>query len=123
MENTNSDLVFNVAQLLKEPVGSIRKLEISTPGLTLSEDERGMEDAGRIEAHDVSGNIKVTRILQDLLVQGRVEANVTLECSRCLEEFTIPVESTLEEKFQPSVDVETGRPVRREADEDDDTAF
>jgi len=122
METSNSDLIVNVAQLLKEPLGSTRKLDISTPELQLS--EQSDEPDGRvISAHDVRGNAKITRLSKDLLVQGTVTADVGLECSRCLEEFSLPVEGTLEEKYQPSIDVETGRPVRREAFEEDDTAF
>ena len=35
----------------------------------------------------------------------------------------LPVQGTLEEQYQPSVDVVTGRPVQRALDEEDDSAF
>jgi uncharacterized protein len=122
MESTNNDLTFNVAQLMKEPVGATRKLEISAPDLQLSD---GQEDnAGQpIVATNVTGNAKVTRLSRDLLVQGDVVAQVRLQCSRCLDDITVPVEAALEEKFQPTIDVETGRPLRPATEEDDDTAF
>jgi uncharacterized protein len=122
MDTTNADLTFNVAQLLKEAVGSTRKLEISTPRLTLSEEEVGDRD-GTLQAHDLTGNIKITRLAHDLLVQGKASANVQLECSRCLDSFSIPVEGTLEEEYQPTVDIETGRPVQRAEYEQNDSAF
>ena len=37
MDAPNSDLVFNVAQLLKEPVGSTRKLNLDSPALALDD--------------------------------------------------------------------------------------
>ena len=51
--NTNDDLVFNVAQLLKERVGSTRKLSLESPSLKLYE-ENGSEE-GTLEARDVKG--------------------------------------------------------------------
>jgi uncharacterized protein len=120
MDNSNSDLVFNVAQLLKEPVGSTRKLHLATPLLELGGET---EESGPLEAHDVEGDAKVTRMSRDLLVQGDVAAQVTLLCSRCLDEFTLPVDASLEEQYQPTIDVDTGRPIQRTDFEKDDTAF
>jgi uncharacterized protein len=122
MKGTNNDLVFNVAQLMKEPIGSTRKLELNTPELVLTNEDTGAE-AAALQARDLQGNAKVTRLSRDLLVQGQVAAEVLVECSRCLDQFWAPVEGKLEEEFQPSIDVETGRPVPRESDEENDTAF
>jgi uncharacterized protein len=119
--NTNYDLVFNVAQLLKEHVGSIRRLNLESPSLTL-DDESGSEE-GTLEARDVKGNVKVTRLGDGVLVQGDVKADVQLQCSRCLEDISLPVEARLEEQFQQTVDVETGHAITRREDEEDDTAF
>ena len=122
METPNTDLVFNVAQLLKEPVGSTRKFDIGAPELRLSE-QSDRPDSEALEARGVAGNVKITRLSKDLLVQGKVSADVRLECSRCLTAFSMPVEARLEENYQPTVDIETGRPVHRETYEEDDTAF
>lgn len=121
MENngSNSDLVFNVAQLLKERVGATRRLQLETPELVLDE---GTEDGGRLEAHKLHGDVKVTRLSEGLLVQGDIEADVTMECSRCLTELNLPVDASLEEQFQPTVDIVTGMPVHR-AEYEDDQAF
>ncbi len=124
MESTNKDLVFNVSQLMKESVGATRKLELYTPSLVLGDEDTDTDsDALELQARNLEGNIKVTRLTRDLLVQGQVEGEVLVECSRCLDQFWTPIETSLEEKFQPAVDVETGRPVHREAEEEDDTAF
>jgi uncharacterized protein len=123
MDTAHDDLTFNVAQLLKEPVGSTRKLDIATPLLTLSDETFDPEDPTPVDARQVKGNVKITRLGDDLLVQGNVKADVSLVCSRCLESFEVPIESTLEERYQPSVDVFTGRPIVRADVEEDDNAF
>jgi len=125
---SNPDLVYNVAQLLKEPVGSTRKLQVESPELTLV-DETERSDAseeggqGKIEARNVDGIVKVTSLRDSVLVQGDVSADVEFECSRCLDRFNLPVEATLEEQFQPTIDVYTGVPVRRAEHEQNDSAF
>jgi uncharacterized protein len=123
MDAPNSDLVFNVAQLLKEPVGSTRKLNLDTPALALDDAETGEHGAGPVDARQLTGLAKVTRVGDRLLVQGDVAAEVDVECSRCLERITMPVEGTLEEQFQPTVDVETGAPVARADYDADDITF
>src|ERR1043165_1885700 len=121
MGSTNNDLDFNVAQLMKEPVGSTRKLDLNTPELTLGGEDADTDTA--LKARNVEGKVKVTRLSTDLLVQGQAGAEVLVECSRCLDKFWLPVEGKLEERFQPTIDVATGRPVHREANDEDDTAF
>jgi uncharacterized protein len=123
MDTAHNDLTFNVAQLLKESVGSTRNLKINTPTLVLSDQSIDPDDPTVIEAHDVKGDVKVTRVSHDLLVQGDVSADVDLECSRCLDHFSLPVSAKLEEKYLPTVDVETGRAVSRILADEDDTAF
>jgi uncharacterized protein len=119
--NTNIDLVFNVAQLLKEHVGAVRKLSLESPSLDLY-DENG-DEGDTVEALDIKGEVKVTRLNDGVLVQGDVEANVQLQCSRCLDDISLPVDARLEEQFKPVVDVETGRPITRPEDDEDDAAF
>lgn len=123
MDALNSDLVFNVAQLLKEPVGSTRKLNLDIAALALDDAETGEHAAGPVDACQVTGRAKVTRIGDGLLVQGDVVAEVETECSRCLDRISMPVEGMLEEQFQPSVDVMTGAPVNRADYEANDAAF
>ena len=123
MDAHGSDLVFNVAQLLKEHVGATRKLDLNTSTLQLEDQSSGAAGDGMLTARALNGNVKVTRITDGLLVQGNVEANVDLECSRCLTNFALPVEARLEEQFQPTIDVSTGTPVHRVEGQDSDTTF
>jgi uncharacterized protein len=84
--------LINVAQLLKEPVGSIQSHDISgTIG-------------GEVEGF-VEGEAKVIRISQGALVQCKLTAEVKLVCSRCLNAFLCPISFTAEEEFLPIADV------------------
>jgi len=124
MENsTNNDLVFNVAQLLKERVGSTRRLSLETSSLSLYEEDGTDHEQDSVEARNVRGTAKVTRLNDGVLVQGDVEADVQLQCSRCLDDISLPVDASLEEQFEPTVDVETGRAITRPEEQEDDTVF
>lgn len=97
-----TDLEFNVSGLLRDLVGTTRTYEIQEPRLTLDEDLR---------ASDVAGDVRMLRIGAGILVEGNLTADVTLECSRCLNEASANVSATLEEEYRPRVDVATGSPV------------
>ena len=43
-----------------------------------------------------------------------MRGDVDLQCSRCLDDITVPVDARLEEQFEPTVDVETGRAVKHD---------
>src|SRR3712207_1892241 len=102
MVSANNVLTYNVAQLLKERVGSTRNLDVSTDTLPL------YDEAGEaVDAHDLEGTVKVTKLSDGVLVQGDVKARVHVQCSRCLTDIDLPVEAQLEEQFRPTVDVET----------------
>ncbi len=128
---SNPDLIFNVAQLLKEPVGATRRLELKSPELVLYDETGNRAGQGqaqgqaKIEARDIEGHVKLTSLREKVLVQGDVSAEVALECSRCLEMFDLPVEATLEEQYQPIIDVFTGAPVSKKEEEGevDDLVF
>ncbi|MEO5951737.1 MAG: DUF177 domain-containing protein [Chloroflexia bacterium] len=115
---SNLDLVYNLAQLLKEQVGATRRYAVETPLLALYDD-----DGNLVEAHDLKGEVKVTRLGDGMLVQGDVLSQVALQCSRCLDDFMLPVDARLEEQFQPSIDIESGHPIKRAEYEQDDNAF
>jgi len=123
MDSHGSDLVFNVAQLLKEQIGATRKLDFNTPILQLEDQSSGAAGEGVLTAHGLTGKVKVTRISDGLLVQGNVVANVDMECSRCLTNFALPIEASLEEQFQPTIDVLTGAPVPHLEGQDNDSTF
>jgi uncharacterized protein len=88
----------NVAQLLKEPIGSTRSYQLEE---TFTGSERF--------AHRVNGSAHFLRTHQGILVNAELEARVTLSYGRCLSEFTLPLTLQIEEEFFPVVDVNTGR--------------
>jgi len=92
MQREPLNALINVTQLLKEPVGSSQSHDISgTIG-------------GEVEGF-VEGKAKVIRIKRGVLVQCKLNAEVRLICSRCIEAFLCPMSFTAEEEFIPISDV------------------
>ena len=118
----DTEMEFNVAQLMKEGVGGKRSHEFGMPELVLSEALDG--DPAALIARDVHGTVKLTGLRGQVRAVGTVAAQAELVCSRCLEPFVLPVESSLDELFRQTIDVVSGHAVKDEvADEDDSDAF
>ncbi|HUS17359.1 MAG TPA: DUF177 domain-containing protein, partial [Chloroflexia bacterium] len=114
-----TDMEFNVSQLMKEAVGAKRTYEFGMPDLLLSEPLEGEERS--IVARDVHGSVQFTRLRAQIRVVGRAEAQVELQCGRCLEPFVATIEAPLDELFNQTIDVVSGKPVEGPADPDDDS--
>ena len=98
MEKIEGELLralVNVAQLLKEPVGSSRSYDIS--GIIKEQIEASVE-----------GKIILIHSGRGVLVQGKLAAEIKLTCSRCLNNFLCPFSFTVEEEFLPIVDASSG---------------
>jgi uncharacterized protein len=91
---------WNVAQLLKEPIGATRRFELLATVLP--------EDAEVRQATPLAGQIDMLRTSQGILVEGALDGQVIVECSRCLRPVTLPVSVALEEEYRPVVDVVRG---------------
>jgi uncharacterized protein len=92
MEKEPLIALLNVAQLLKEPVGSTQSYDISG---VIDEEVEG----------SVEGKAKLIHTSQGVLVQCKLTAEVKLICSRCLDMFLVPITFTAEEEFLPVSDV------------------
>ena len=92
MEKESLIALINVAQLLKEPIGSTQSYDIS-----------GMIDE-EVEG-SVEGKAKLIHTSQGVLVQCELTAEVKLICSRCLDTFLVPISFTAEEEFLQASDV------------------
>jgi len=92
MEKEPLRALINVAQLLKEPVGSSQSYDIS--GMIYEEVEGFVE-----------GKAKLIHITQGVLVQCKLTGEVKLICSRCLNTFLFPISFIAEEEFLPISDV------------------
>ncbi|MEX1020491.1 MAG: DUF177 domain-containing protein [Litorilinea sp.] len=92
---------FNVAQLLKEPIGANRRYE-------MQEDLRDLDSELDVLGPLV-GHVQLIRIHSGILVKGELSTAIRANCNRCLEPLAEPVRFELEESFRPLTEVRTGR--------------
>lgn len=94
-------LQFNVSQLLKSDVGQSRTYEFAA--------DEPLE-LGEESASDVRGHVRF--MLTNFGIVAVVDAHgvLHLNCSRCLEPFSTPVDVAFTEEFQPTIDIATGLP-------------
>ncbi len=92
---------INVAQMLKEPIGSTRSYQASeivdTPG-----DGNGSM---------VQGEVRLTRTNRGILVKGTLHTEAEVNCSRCLSRFSYPLTLNIEDEYFPTIDVASGTPL------------
>lgn len=91
---------FNVAQLLKEPIGATRSYEVIVPVAHY--------DGELSRTEPLEGHVTMLRTNRGILVEGALSGFVVVECSRCLADVRVPVILRLQEEFQPTVDVVRG---------------
>jgi uncharacterized protein len=106
-------MFFNVAQLLKSPIGTTRQYDVDHPLPTIDENPL---------AEPVRGRAKLVRTRRGVLVEADLSTAARLQCSRCLEDVVAPLKLHFEEEFLPTIDVVTGAPVAPQPG-DDDSAF
>ena len=100
---------FNVAQLLKEPIGSER-------AYTLTGETLALEPGQTIP---VGGYIRVTRTDKGVWVHATIDATVSGQCSRCLKSITQAISFELDEEYLQKLDLLTGAPVHSDDSEPD----
>lgn len=106
---------YNVAQLLKEPVGAVRRYE-------LHEDLNAIDN----ELHLLSplmGTVQIMRTNSGVLVTGELHTAARVNCGRCMEPIVMPLLVQVEENFRPLTEVETGRYLRPDEFQGDDADF
>ncbi len=96
-------MIYNVAQLMKAPVGTTLEYDIHEDEIQLDED---IQVIGLLLGH-----VRLRRTNQGLLVDGWVDPTLELSCNRCLKEFEQPMHITFAEQFYPTVDVVSGLPL------------
>lgn len=92
---------FNVATLLKEPVGSTRDHEIA--GRVLINDMP--------EHRQIVGRAVLLRTDEGLLVTVTAQGEEPERCSRCARDITVPITIQFAEEFLASIEAETGATV------------
>jgi len=109
------NLRFNVAQLLRDTVGSSRKVELAA-----NLHELAPELSGGNRTHALRGPVRLMNTNAGILVHGQLSGEATLACARCLEPVTVPLDVEIDELFRPTIDLVTGRTI---TPEEDDTAL
>lgn len=83
-------LRINVGFIINQPVGTFRTLEFETEKLEL-ETESVFEQ--------FKGTARVNRVAQGVLIQGDFQADVMVDCVRCLEGFLQPLHAEFDEFY------------------------
>lgn len=92
---------INVAQLLKESIGSIRDCEVSG----------AVDITGDGVSSQVQGEVTLICIDRGILVKGKLHTEVEITCSRCLSLFGYSLTLDIEDEYFPVIDVSTGSPL------------
>ena len=87
---------INVSGLLKSSLGSKRSYQVS--------------DTVNFSGHDslVQGEVWLTRTDRSILVKARLQTEVEVTCSRCLNPFCFPMLLEFEEEYFPVIDIASG---------------
>jgi uncharacterized protein len=106
---------YNVAQLLKGPIGGRRVYELN-------------ENVNRLDTEleficPVTGSVTFTRTGQGILVVGGLRTVLRGACRRCLEPCDLVVEIDLEDEFHPVVPIGQGGAGKAPEEEDDEALW
>lgn len=93
---------FNVAELLKRPVGATISYTIDQAFGPIE----GVNESGWLR-----GQVRLMKTNRSLLAQGDLRTTYRGLCSRCSEPFEDALPFGFEEEFFPMVDILTGRPL------------
>jgi len=105
-------LRFNVAQLLRDPVGSSRRAEIEADlGDLIAGFDRSTGETDEASGGVLSGSVRMMHTDAGVLVQGSLRAEITQACARCLDPVIVPISVQLEEVYCPTVDMLTGKTI------------
>src|SRR5258708_7734591 len=84
-------MIYNVAQLIKAPVGTSLVNDFHEDDVHLDDD---IKVIGPLDGH-----VRMRRTNQGLLLDGWVEFTLELTCTRCLKQFEQPMHVNFEEQF------------------------
>jgi len=104
-----TDLKFNVAQLLREEVGSRRSYEFAEDSLPLD-----AETALR----KIEGTVRFTRTASGVLGDASAHGVVETLCMRCLNPATMQIDLHFRDEFHSKIEVNTGVPLPKPDEED-----
>ncbi len=90
MSDSNKPFLINIGFIVHQTVGFSREFPFDYPSVFLPPDT---------ELVNLTGNARVTRTAQGLLVQVQMEANTPVECARCLTEFSQHLQTDFTELY------------------------
>jgi len=105
------NLSFNIAQLLKDPIGATRAGDVEVKLARLIPD---LEQEPEAPEAVLSGSVRLMHTQGGVLVQGKLRTEASVPCSRCLQPVVVPLDVELEEIFAPTIDVVSGRTLAME---------
>lgn len=92
-----NDTVINVSQLLhQETVGETRRYRIQLDWFVLDND---------LMARDITGEIKLLRVGEGIMVIGTIRGLALMECVRCLNSYEQPFEAEIEQEYRSMFDI------------------
>lgn len=91
---------YNVAELLKGPVGVTRQFEIA--------EEPGFALEGARLVGPLSGSVRLMRTQDGILAEVEIGVGIEAECSRCLRSVSSILQVSFADEYHPSVDIRTG---------------
>ncbi len=97
--NLHNETVVNVAALLRDLLGSSRSQPFELERFVLDDD---------LVAQDFTGEVRLTKLTDEILASVKGSGSVKLECQRCLEPYVQPVSIQFSEQFRIAFDVRTG---------------
>ena len=90
MSNPRRPLRLNVGFLISSPIGTSRDFNFDYEAMRLGDD---------LVVREFTGKSRFDRTPQGLLLQGAFGAQTELECVRCLEPFTQPLEWSITDLY------------------------
>jgi uncharacterized protein len=90
-------MLVNVAQLLKEPVGSTRIVKVN----------EYIYNIGNEQKQSITGEILIIRIDRGILVEGTLSTTGKGNCARCLKPADYTCQFDIAEEFVPIIDINT----------------
>jgi uncharacterized protein len=96
------ETAINVVALLQAEIGARRCYRVRLSTFPLDDE---------LVAREVNGEVRLTKLRDRILVDGAFDAEVELECVRCLSHYGQPVAAEFSEEYWQTVDVRTGHSV------------
>ena len=103
-------LNYNVAALLRSAPGTERRYAVAIPDMPIAEDVR--------LAAPIEGEVRLSRTGRSILARAHLSTALEASCARCLRPLVALIDVNIEEEALPSIDIDSGSSVDRQAEPD-----